>query len=302
MGVVHARRETRRDVGAKMAYVLETKKEPPALEEFTYRRGDLDLRFLMNRAHRHVRVLDYRIGNYHEKRDLLDRMAQKEGLRRIFTLVEKPDSQSWRAVGFSKEGVLPGFFRTADGYVMTRMYEAGEPIVGGAIKVPVEKLSADAPRRVRKPEGARLQLVTERARLNTIGSTPTDLRYIPMGRGGLVLDLAAEVRLRKEVRWMVAELDESFGHSRIDFYPAPRVALEIPLLSWAIHTLIAELMNREVINVFVLAAIDDPVMTELMLATGFKITARMADKIVRDGTFHHGLFWHRRLSETPIPG
>ena len=282
-----------------MAYVLETKKEPPALEEFTYRRGDLDLRFLMNRAHRHVRVLDYRIGNYHEKRDLLDRMAQKEGLRRIFTLVEKPDSQSWRAVGFSKEGVLPGFFRTADGYVMTRMYEGGEPILGGAVKVPVERLSTTALRRVRKPEGARLQLVTEPARLSTIGSDAADLRFIPMGRGGLMPDLAMEVRLRRDVRWMVAEMDESFGHARIDFYPAPRVALEIPLLSWAMHTLIAELMEREVINLFVLAAIDDAVMTDLMLGTGFKVTARLADKIMRDGTFHHGLFWHRRLSGPP---
>jgi len=282
-----------------MAYVLEAKKEPPPLEEFTYRRGDLDLRFLMNRAHRHVRVLDYRIGNYHEKRDLLDRMAQKEGLRRIFTLVEKPDSQSWRAVGFSKEGVLPGFFRTADGYVMTRMYENGEPILGGALKVPVERLSVDAPRRARKPEGARLQLVTERARLSTIGSSAADLRFIPMGRGGLMPDLAMEVRLRKDVRWMLAEMDESFGHARIDFYPAPRVALEIPLLTWAMHTLIAELMQREVINLFVLASIDDAVMTDLMLGTGFKVTARLADKIMRDGTFHHGLFWHCRLGGPP---
>ena len=284
-----------------MAYLPETKKEPPALEEFTYRRGDLDLRFLMNRAHRHVRVLDYRIGNYHEKRDLLDRMAQKEGLRRIFTLVEKPDSQSWRAVGFSKEGVLPGFFRTADGYVMTRMYEAGEPILGGAIKVPVERPPNMAARRIRKPEGARLQFVTEQARLSTIGSIPGDLRYIPMGRGGLVPDMAAEIRLRRDVRWMLVELDESFGHARIDFYPSPRVALEIPVISWAMHTLIAELIKREVINLFVLASIDDAVMTDLMLGMGFKVTARLADKIVRDGAFHHGLFWHRRLSGVAPP-
>jgi hypothetical protein len=141
-----------------------------------------------------------------------------------------------------------------------------------------------------------LQFVTEPARLSTIGSSPGDLRYIPMGRGGLVPDMAAEIRLRRDVRWMLVEIDESFGHARIDFYPLPRVALEVPLLSWAMHALIAELVEREVINLFVLASIDDAVMTDLMTGMGFKVTARLADKIVRDGAFHHGLFWHRRIT------
>jgi hypothetical protein len=279
-----------------MGTVPEPKKEPPALEEFTYRRGDLDLRFLMNRAHHHVRVLDYRIGNYHEKRDLLDRMAQKEGLRKVFTLVEKPDSQSWRAVGFSKEGVLPGFFRTADGYVMTRLYEGGEPIVGGATKVPAEKLPVVAPRRIRRPEGARVQIVTESARLSAIGGSPADLRFIPMGRAGLVPDLAVEIRHRKDVRWIMAELDESFGHARVDLFPAARATIETPLWSWGMQTLIAQLVERAVVNVFSLAAMDDAVMTDLVLGMGFKVTARLADHLCLDGAFHHALFWHRRIA------
>jgi len=280
-----------------MAYVPETKKDPPALEEFTYRRGDLDLRFLMNRAHRHVRVLDYRIGNYHEKRDLLDRMAQKEGLRKAFTLVEKPDSQSWRAVGFSKEGVLPGFFRTADGYVMTRMYEAtGEPIVGGAVKVPVERFQAPPARRIRKPDGARIQIVTESARLSGIGvAGAADLRFVPMGRCSSIPDLAAEIRLRREIRWITAELDESFGHGRVDFSPPMRGALETPLLSWGLHTLFAELGKRAVINVFCLAAMDDSFVTDLLLGMGFKVTARLADQLWAQGSFRHAFLWHRRL-------
>jgi len=284
-----------------MAYVAETKNEPPALDEFTYRRGDLDLRFLMNRAHRHVRVLDYRIGNYHEKRDLLDKMAQKEGLRKVFTLVEKPDSQSWRTVGFSKEGVLPGFFRTADGYMMTRMYEAGEPIVGGAIKVPSERPSALPLRRVRKPEGAKIQIVTEPARLASIGGGTADLRYVPMGRGGLIPDLAAEIRLRRDVRWITAELDESFGHGRVDFVPPARTPLETPLLSWGLHTLLAWLGDRAVINVFALAAMDDAVATDLLAGMGFKVTARLADQLWISGAFHHALLWHRRLGPPPVP-
>lgn len=102
-----------------MAYVA-GKAELPALEVRSIRKGDIDLRMILCRTHRHLRILDFRVGNYLEKRDLLDELARQEGLRKVFTLVEKSDGQSWRAVGFSKEGIIPTFFRTADGYVLDR--------------------------------------------------------------------------------------------------------------------------------------------------------------------------------------
>ncbi|MCA9697273.1 MAG: hypothetical protein KC431_07095, partial [Myxococcales bacterium] len=74
------------------------------VEEHYYRRGDIDFCFLLNRTHHNLRVFDYRVGNYQQKRDFFDRIARSEGLKKVFTVVEKQDSKSWRSVGFSREG------------------------------------------------------------------------------------------------------------------------------------------------------------------------------------------------------
>ena len=68
------------------------------VEEHYYRRGDIDFCFLLNRQHANLRVFDYRVGNYQQKRDFFDRIARTEGLRKVFTVVEKQDSKSWRSV------------------------------------------------------------------------------------------------------------------------------------------------------------------------------------------------------------
>ena len=108
-----------------------------AVEEIYYRKGDIDFCFLLNRRHHNLRVFDYRVGNYQQKRDFFDRIAKAEGLRKVFTVVEKQDSKSWRSVGFSREGAIPGYFRTADAYIMSRVYtDDGDPIQGGAGRTP----------------------------------------------------------------------------------------------------------------------------------------------------------------------
>ena len=93
---------------------VETSPDSP-VEEHYYRRGDIDFCFLLNRRHGNLRVFDYRVGNYQQKRDFFDRIARAEGLRKVFTVVEKQDSKSWRSVGFSREGAIPGYFFNING-------------------------------------------------------------------------------------------------------------------------------------------------------------------------------------------
>ena len=64
------------------------------VEEIYYRKGDIDFCFLLNRRHHNLRVFDYRVGNYQQKRDFFDRIARAEGLRKVFTVVEKQDSKA----------------------------------------------------------------------------------------------------------------------------------------------------------------------------------------------------------------
>jgi hypothetical protein len=141
------------------------------VEEIYYRKGDIDFCFLLNRRHHNLRVFDYRVGNYQQKRDFFDRIARAEGLRKVFTVVEKQDSKSWRSVGFSREGAIPGYFRTADAYIMSRVYtDEGEPIQGGAPKLTVPPLrhrqgAKEKDLKHTKPRGLTFEVINDIAKL-----------------------------------------------------------------------------------------------------------------------------------------
>src|SRR5688572_12225905 len=153
-------------MGAPQAARLRDPEE--SVEEIYYRKGDIDFCFLLNRRHHNLRVFDYRVGNYQQKRDFFDRIARAEGLRKVFTVVEKQDSKSWRSVGFSREGAIPGYFRTADAYIMSRVYtEDGDPIQGGAPKLHPPTVSAKDPNTT-KPRGLSNELVEDVPRLSRL--------------------------------------------------------------------------------------------------------------------------------------
>ena len=170
---------------------VETTETMGPVEEHYYRRGDIDFCFLLNRTHQNLRVFDYRVGNYQQKRDFFDRIARSEGLRKVFTVVEKQDSKSWRSVGFSREGAIPGYFRTADAYIMSRVYtDDGDPIQGGAPKL-------NAPNIVQqdnggaKPRGLNVDLVEDLAKLAAMATEIGESAlYAPFRRATFHPDIA----------------------------------------------------------------------------------------------------------------
>lgn len=277
-----------------MAYVA-GRVELPALEIKSIRKGDIDLRLIICRTHRHMRIFDFRIGNYLEKRDILDELARQEDLRKIFTLVEKSDGQSWRSVGFSREGIIPGFFRTADGYVLTRMYEGGAPVVGGAPKPPTDKPHAPN-RRFRKPEGATIDIIRDPAGLAQAGTgSITDYRIAPLGSTSLDPDLAVRVKVRRSLNWVTAEVDESFGHARVDLSSPRRELVEQNAVAHALTVLFNDLQPKGVVSIFGVCAVNDAWSTDVYTSLGFRVTARLADHALGVDGFQHVSLFHKRL-------
>ena len=174
------------------------RKEPQTgpVEEHYYRRGDIDFCFLLNRQHHNLRVFDYRVGNYQQKRDFFDRIARAENLRKVFTVVEKQDSKSWRSVGFSREGAIPGYFRTADAYIMSRVYtDDGDPIQGGAPKLNTPNVTQSA-EAAAKPRGLSFELVKDEKRLAAMAEN-LGIRalYAPFRRGMFFPDMGLRGRI-----------------------------------------------------------------------------------------------------------
>lgn len=283
-----------------------TDSEQPAgpIEEHYYRRGDIDFCFMMNRVHHNLRVFDYRVGNYQQKRDFFDRIARAEGLKKVFTVVEKQDSKSWRSVGFSREGAIPGYFRTADAYVMSRVYtEDGDPIQGGAPKLnaaPVTALSGDVPE---KPRSMSVELVNDPERLQKLAEqSAAPALYAPFRRQYYRPDLALRGKIGKRQYWVGAELDTSFGHVKLDLMTPPQKDTDVPILVYCLNTLLEELKAQSMASVFSMVAADLPLTGQVFASLNFKVTAKLTDHYHREKEGFIGVqMWHRRIANANSP-
>jgi len=280
------------------------REEPPSVEEIYYRKGDIDFCFLLNRRHHNLRVFDYRVGNYQQKRDFFDRIARSEGLRKVFTVVEKQDSKSWRSVGFSREGAIPGYFRTADAYVMSRVYtEDGDPIQGGAPKLSASTTSSkDKEAGTTKPRGLSLELVKEVDRLDAMTQRlAIDALYAPFRRGQFHPDMGLHGKMSKRDIWLGAETDSSFGHAKVDILSPPEKDADLPVYKFCMRALLDELRKIDTASVFSLCAVDMPLVNQLYADLGFKVTARLTDHLTRGEEFVGTQLWHRRLTNQNTP-
>jgi len=272
-------------------------------EERSFRRGDFDMRFVINRPHGHMRIMDYRSGNYADKCALLDRLAQTEGLRKVFTVVEKQDSKNWRSAGFVREAVYPSFFRTADAYMMSRIYaKGGEPV---AELLPL-KPSADEQirfpgRKLQKPAGFSLSTIEdEGSRKELVSKANGDLRALPFSRVAAP-DMVVHCRAKGgKNAWACAETNDSFGHASVGFAPAPKNDEQMVLSAYAGNCLIEQLIARQVANIFSVSPTDDELANQLLFGLGFKVTGRLIDHLMTNGEHANALLWHRRLIEPVV--
>ena len=65
-----------------------------------------------------MRVIDFRAGPTHAKRLFVLSLAQREGVSKVYTLVERDEVQTWMKLGFAKEGNIPGFYKRSDAFLL----------------------------------------------------------------------------------------------------------------------------------------------------------------------------------------
>ncbi len=94
------------------------------LVERIVRNEDIFCSLLFDYTNRTLRVVDFRGGNFQSKHAYLENILTKEGMRKIFTLIERDDMNGWQRVGYHREGSIPGYYKRSDAYIMSRIYDA----------------------------------------------------------------------------------------------------------------------------------------------------------------------------------
>jgi hypothetical protein len=88
------------------------------VEEVSFQNEAVSLCLLINRRARTMRVIDFRAGPTSAKRLFVLSLAQREGVEKAYTLVERDEVQTWLKLGFSKEGTIPGFYKRSDAFLL----------------------------------------------------------------------------------------------------------------------------------------------------------------------------------------
>src|ERR1700685_3584616 len=93
-------------------------KTAKAADEIFVQSEAVSLCFLVNRRSRVMRVIDFRAGPSTAKRRVVLSIAQREGVEKVCTLVERDEVQTWLKLGFAKEGNIPGFYKRSDAFML----------------------------------------------------------------------------------------------------------------------------------------------------------------------------------------
>ncbi len=278
------------------------KDRPYLYERLHYKSPDIDMTLLIDHTNKTMRVIDYRMQQYKRKCQIFDTIARLRGLRKVYTLVEKQDTSSWRTVGFSKEAVVPLYFRTADAYVMSRLYEDGEPVTGGIAKLAHEKRPEfdEDPPSISEPRGIKVTFIDEPEDLqDLIDEAWQDAHYTTFIKDASQPHIGVRASSGRKKLWVTAEINDAFGHAKIDILTLPSTEREHHFTSWMIMELMRELRETYgVVSVFALARVDDTTRSEILHSAGFRVMGQLVRHVL-DGKEHpHDVIvWGRKLQD-----
>ncbi len=265
----------------------------PAMEEIHFRSDLVYISLVVNRRHRTARVVDFLAGNFAQKQSAIQSIALREGIDRVYTLVEREESIGWSRVGYGREGSIPGYYKRSDAYLMGYIVEDPPAVNEDGVPIPPMADAARAERTLvaaRKlasgmapAKGVRAQVLSPdevtALRTATRGRRTywMDERF---GRTGASLHVAARPATRAAGKIpdqiVSAELQEPFGNAFIQFGSSPMRAEEAPLMASALAALVEQLRTREIVCSFAVAPSDNTVLAAAMLSVGFRKTGLLA--------------------------
>ncbi len=309
------------------------KKKSNRLIERTVRNDDIFCSILFDQTNRTLRVVDFRGGNFQNKHNYLEKVLVTEGMRKIFTLIERDDISGWQRVGYQREGAIPGYYKRSDAYIMSRIYdedfdvsvEHGEDtseskkFLGDAKVIGKEYSETKAP-------GIKLQQVSEEEAMETIraevqrlnakatkgskkkGSSkkPTapvmasDLDSVPpvfpqFSREVEFHYFVAQNRRTKQVNIIGAEYQDCFGNCKVQVFFRPETKTDQNLARAGLNASIDALAEIGAVSIFATAGRNDANMNALYVSAGFRNTGWLNRHTISPGGPVDQILWTRKL-------
>lgn len=286
-----------------MDMVSEEKNE--AVEQIMVRSEHVFMCLLRNRRHNHIRVIDFRTGNFPVKKMFIANVVQREGAHKVFTLIERDEVSGWQRLGFVKEGTIPGFYKRSDAYVMAKLFDEDtqppeddeydeKSVVQSAKKIAKELQDAKIP-------ACRIKVIEDVESIHPIAkrgaSSRTQLTHFdPFGRHGDRLLLHAATRRGGHENVVGAEYQDCFGNARIEILFAPSTSAELAVAFAGLDQMLTVLNDKGVVSTFALARVDNERLNALYAASGFRRTGMLHHQAKCGSTYVDEVLWTRKLA------
>ncbi|WP_437601047.1 hypothetical protein WMF28_05655 [Sorangium sp. So ce590] len=286
------------------------------VDELLFRNDAVSLCLLVNRRHRTLRIIDFRAGPTPSKRNFVLSAAKREGVEKIYTLVERDEVPTWTRLGFVREGSIPGFYKRSDAWILGAVVsetspsrseeggdDEGDDRAGSPAVLLAERTIARARRLLREGEGRPLPAIkiapasavelrravavaqrTGRALtgFEPFGRDAVRTGYVLSARGGFTLHAA----------W---EMQSCFGNSFLEILSSPRHEAERLATTAAIGALCDRLVEEKAVSTFTFAPADDQELCAALLANGFRRSAVLARHLVVGRTRKDAILWAKKL-------
>lgn len=293
-----------------------------AVDELLFQNDSVSLCLLVNRRQRTMRVIDFRAGVTPAKRNFVIAAAKREGVEKVFTLVERDEVHTWTQLGFRREGSIPGFYKRSDAWIMgavvssvgpvrapqavsddddddlDEVEEERTPALDAADRVIAQarKLLKDTADKAVPPvklvpakvlAASKLVATMDKAKRAMTGFEPFGRGaerdfVIVTGRGGF--ELAASI-----------EMMPSFGASLVEIVAAPKTEVERLLTVSALRSLADHVAGKGAVSTFSVAPADDVALTSCFLAAGFRKSAVLLSHVVVGGARRDAFVWSKKL-------
>jgi hypothetical protein len=298
------------------------------VDEVFFQNEAVSLCMLINRRARTLRVIDFRAGASTAKRLFVLSFAQREGLQKIYTLVERDEVATWVKLGFAKEGSIPGFYKRSDAFLLgcgawgaAPARDRDEPPNQSETRIVVAKLANGVVPLSAAQELMERTIVTakkwlkgapekalpqakvspideaeaRKAVAGAIRSGRAITAFEPFGRDVQRRYFLATVRGGFELH-ASTESQACFGNAYLELLQGPRTEAEKLATTSALGGLCETLLAEGVISCFSLAPSDDVALATAFLHNGFRRTGLLVEHLLIGGERKDAILWSRKLA------
>jgi hypothetical protein len=296
------------------------------VDELFFKNDTVSLCLMVNRRNRTLRVIDFRAGPTVAKRNFVIAAAQREGVEKVFTLVERDEVSTWTRLGFTREGSIPAFYKRSDAWILGAVVAQVVPMAERNLAyeeddsddVPVYDDGSSSP-----AAGLAERTINRAKRLLKDGGEKE--KALPK----VTLAPAREAEMRKAIReaqrlgraltgfeafgrdvqrtnylltargnfelYASWEVQQCFGNSFLEILTGPTTEAERVSTIAAIRTLCDKLKEEGAVSTFTFAPADDVALASVYLANGFRRSAVLARHVVQGADRKDAILWSKKL-------